>query len=447
MTIVKTARKRISTAALLARKSVHTVRHHGWRRFYAKAKDKIIPPKIQSQAWNQSYASEAFTLVRWLDCTPEELARSQALMQEHAGYLDIKTVNWYLPHFEHAYYGGVLTILRFAAQWAKSHGVQNTFVIIGDANSPDSSVYLERISKALPDLATARVVVIRSDLELPSVPDCDAVIATLWSTAYYAVKFNRTKRKFYFLQDFEPMFYPAGSTSAQVEATYRFGFYGLTNTISLKKHYEEDYGGKATYFNPSVDTSLFYPPAERDWGNTRRPYKVFFYGRPAHWRNGFELGAVALAKLKERLGQRVQIIAAGNDWKAEDYGLGGVIENLGLLPYEETARLYRTCDAGLGMMFTRHPSYLPFEFMASGCLVVSNLNSSTSWMLKDNENCLLSLPTASCVADTLVRGLEDHELRRRITNNAANYIRENFSDWTVWIERTYRYMCDPEANS
>ena len=25
---------------------------------------------------------------------------------------------------------------------------------------------------------------------------------------------------------------PAGSTSAQVEASYRFGFYGITNTIS-----------------------------------------------------------------------------------------------------------------------------------------------------------------------------------------------------------------------
>ncbi len=406
MTNLGKQRKRLTTAIHLTRKSVYTVRRQGWRTFYTKAKIKLFPPKIHQPAWNKTYASEAFTLVRWLDFTPEDLCRSQEVMTTHAGKLDIKSINWYLPHFEHAYYGGVLTILRFAAKWASDYGVRNTFVIIGDPSSPDSASYLRRISEAFPSLASASVVVVHSDADLPSVPACDAAIATLWSTAYYVLKFNQTKRKFYFLQDFEPMFYPAGSTSAQVEATYRFGFYAITNTITLKKHYEADYDGKATFFNPAVDTSLFYPAANRDWGTTRKPYKVFFYGRPAHWRNGFELGSIALAKLKEQLGQRVQIIAAGNDWDPTDYGLGGIIENLGLLPYQETARLYRTCDAGLAMMFTCHPSYLPFEFMASGCLVVSNVNSATSWLLKDNENCLLSLPSASCIADTLARGLQ-----------------------------------------
>ncbi|HEU5012848.1 MAG TPA: glycosyltransferase family 4 protein, partial [Roseiflexaceae bacterium] len=390
------------------------------------------------------YASEAFTLVRWLDFTPENLCHSQEVMAAHPGKLDIKSVNWYLPHFEHAYYGGVLTILRFAAQWASNYGVHSTFVIIGDPSSPDSASYLRRISEAFPSLASADVVVVHSDADLPMIPACDAAVATLWSTAYYVLKFNQTKRKFYFLQDFEPMFYPAGSTSAQVEATYRFGFYGITNTVTLKKHYEADYDGKATFFNPAVDTALFYPAPNREWGITRKPYKVFFYGRPAHWRNGFELGSIALMKLKEELGQRVQIIAAGNDWDPTDYGLGGIIENLGLLPYQETARLYRTCDAGLAMMFTRHPSYLPFEFMASGCLVVSNVNSATAWLLKDNENCLLSLPSASCIADTLARALQDHDLRRRITANAAQLIKEEFSDWTKSISAVYDYMCDPE---
>jgi O-antigen biosynthesis protein len=157
------------------------------------------------------------------------------------------------------------------------------------------------------------------------------------------------------------------------------------------------------------------------------------------------LGATALCKLKERLGSGVRIVAAGQRWRPADYGLDGIVENLGLLAYHETAALYRSCDAGLVLMFTRHPSYLPFELMASGCLVVSNVNSATAWLLKDGENCLLALPSASCIADALARGLHDHTLRRRITGHALEQIRQQFADWDRQIDQVYRYMCDPEA--
>ena len=64
---------------------------------------------------------------------------------------------------------------------------------------------------------------------------------------------------------------------------------------------------------------------------------------------------------------------AGAEWDPGAYGLGGVVRHLGLLPYEDTGALYRACDAGLVAMATRHPSYLPFELMASGAVVVTNL--------------------------------------------------------------------------
>src|SRR5262249_7526191 len=150
-------------------------------------------------------------------------------------------------------------------------------------------------------------ICVRGDAELTVVPPADACIATFWTTAYALLKFNQTKRKGYFLQDFEPMFYPAGAISAQVEATYRFGFYGLANTITLKQHYTTDYQGQATFFNPCVDTSLFHPADDRSAAQSM-PFMVFFYARPDYPRNGFELGAQALRQLKRRLGQRVRIV-------------------------------------------------------------------------------------------------------------------------------------------
>jgi O-antigen biosynthesis protein len=428
-------------ATRLARASIHTLQNEGLSTFTMKVRRRLRPPDIVREPWSKTYESEAFVLASWLDCTPQDLERNLALMATNSGSIPIRTINWYLPHFEHAYYGGVYTILRFAAHFSAVYGVQSHFVILGPDTSTTASVYVERISNAFPALQNATAHLIQSDADIPGVPYADACVATFWSTAYYVLKNNHTRRKFYFLQDFEPMFYPAGSTSAQVEATYRFGFYALTNTITLAQHYRQDYGGHATHFTPNIDTQLFHPPQQRDWD--RQPYTVFFYGRPGYFRNGFELGAVGLLRLKARLGSRVRIISAGQKWPLADYGLEGVVENLGLLSYQETAQLYRTCDVGLVMMFTRHPSYLPFELMASGCLVVSNINHATSWMLKDGENSLLTLPTASCIADTIVRGLEDIELRQRITHNAAHLIRAEFGNWDRQMEQVYHYMCDP----
>jgi glycosyltransferase involved in cell wall biosynthesis len=91
-------------------------------------------------------------------------------------------------------------------------------------------------------------------------------------------------------------------------------------------------------------------------------------------------------------------------------------------------------------MFTRHPSYLPFEFMASGCLTVTNRNPATAWLLRDGENCLLSDVSPSCIATTLERGLLDAGLRARVTAAALEMIRRDHSDWDSQMERVAQFM-------
>jgi glycosyltransferase involved in cell wall biosynthesis len=433
----------LSRAQRLARKSIYAIRSYGWRGFSARVRRTLVRRLFRQSRWNKAYSAEALQLAAAFDCTPDELEQSRNVITAHEGSLQIATITWFLPHFEHVYYGGIYTILRFAASFTEHWGVVNTFVILSDDAVIPTATYLEHIKAAFPQLASSRAIVHHPLENLAMLPATDVCIATHWSTAFSALRYNQTKRKCYFIQDFEPMFFPAGSTSAQVEATYRFGFYGITNTRTLKQIYEQQFKGTATYFDPCVDTALFYPPASRMWHKPPTPATVFFYARPDYWRNGFELGAIALRQLKERMGARVRIISAGQHWAPRAYGLDGVIENLGLLTYLETAELYRTCDVGLSMMFTRHPSYLPFEFMASGCMVVSNMSDATSWLLQDGENCLLTLPVAGCIADTLARALEDHALRRRITHNALAMIREHYTDWDKQIEKAYRFLCDP----
>ena len=416
-----------------ARRAYEVLNQQGW----SVLGQKIIKRLSAQETWS-GYSQEAKIFATWLDFSPQDLEASQALHQRYTGHLDISSLTWFLPEFQHPYYGGIYTLLRFADYYKRQKGTDHQFCILGNM---DTDLAAEKIAESFPNLAGSPIHRLNLYKHLDDLQPTDAIVATLWGTAYFALRFNHTRRKFYFLQDYEPLFYPAGSISAQVEASYRFGFYGLANTPTIKDIYVQQYGGQAEYFLPCIDTQIFHPPESP---RPSDPLTVFFYGRPGHPRNGFELSAQALRLLKKRLGARVRILAAGDVWIPKEYGLDGVVENLGLLGYQQTAELYRTCHAGLVMMFTRHPSYLPFELMASGSLVVTNYNPATTWFLKDGENCRLAQTSATSVAVLLEQALLDEAARQHITDNAARQIQSSFSNWEGQMEKIYQYMRNPQ---
>lgn len=418
-----------------ASRASHILRQGGFAALKVALAKRVLARQGDSAMWH-AYQQEAAALVRKFDFSADDLATSQCLQAKNRAEMPIRSVTWFIPDFKHAYYGGMYTILRFADILAREKSILNQFALLGTFDPADIR---RKIGDAFPSLRDAPVKPIALDKPMDDLSPTDASIATLWSTAYPALKFNNVKRKFYFIQDYEPLFYPAGSTQAQVEATYTFGFDGLCNTPSLCDIYQAQYGGQAISFMPAVDRSIFNCEGRRDHP-TGEPWKVFFYGRPEHPRNGFELGSAALIKLKHRLGERAQIFSAGDTWDPQQYGLAGIVENLGLLPYTQTAQLYKSCDVGLVMMFTRHPSYLPFELMASGCCVVSNLNPWTQWFLEDGKNCLLSKASATSLADRLEEALINAPLHRVLTENAERIITDCYSDWHSEIEKLYTWM-------
>jgi hypothetical protein len=371
----------------------------------------------------------------------DELEATRRLHDESRGRLELKTINWFIPDFESPFYGGIHTAFRFANHFKQEHGVDSRFIVIGSGPEP----YVRSgIRSAFPALGDAEIHIYSpTDIDLNALPECDAAIATLWLTAYSVSKFRRTRRKFYMVQDFEPGFYPAGTLSALSEATYRLGLYGIANTSTLKGIYEGEYGGKAVGFTPCVDTSLFHPPSvPRQESDT---LTLFLYGRPGHSRNCYELAIAAVRRLKERLNKQVRVVTAGSWASSNDSESAYLVDNLGLLDYKETANLYRTCDVGLVLSVSKHPSYLPLELMASGALVVSNVNEAGSWLLRDGENCLLAEPTAESLCAALEQALLDQELRQRLTAQALADIQARHSDWSSQMNKVYEYMCAPEA--
>ena len=60
------------------------------------------------------------------------------------------------------------------------------------------------------------------------IDDAHAVVATAWPTAYAVLASPAKGHRVYLVQDLEPSFYPAGGEALLAEATYRFGFHGIT---------------------------------------------------------------------------------------------------------------------------------------------------------------------------------------------------------------------------
>jgi glycosyltransferase involved in cell wall biosynthesis len=394
---------------------------------------------VLTQSTWAGYTRDALQLANIIDCTPEQMQQQQQHPERIAANVQDRICNWYLPQFDNAFYGGIMTILRLAEYLQRSNGIKQRILICGGANAAKVSA---DIARAFPALSQAEVIILDTTEAIINIPPSDYSVATLWTTAYVLLGVQNTGCKFYMIQDFEPAFYPAGSTYAQAELSYRFGFYGIANTQSLKEIYERDYGGCAVVLKPTIDKTVFYPGTEQ---KPSSPKRLFYYARPGTPRNGFELAAAALQRLKQKYGDAIDIVCAGAGWNPAEYGLDNVVRSIGMLPYAETGDLYRSCHAGFVMMMTKHPSYLPFELMACGAIVVTNYNQANTWLLKDGENCLLSAPSASCLAATLSYALDHYDELAPLRQRAANDIFDDAGDWDNSLGEVVKFILEPPS--
>jgi glycosyltransferase involved in cell wall biosynthesis len=89
-------------------------------------------------------------------------------------------------------------------------------------------------------------------------------------------------------------------------------------------------------------------------------------------------------------------------------------------------------------MFSKHPSYQPFEYLAAGAAVVSNTNSATSWFLRDGENCLVAEPFPVAIASAVGRLVTDAELRLKLAERG--YADVTSVEWETEFGKLWRFM-------
>jgi len=321
-------------------------------------------------------------------------------------------INWVIPPFGFGS-GGHLNIFRFVYH-LEQEGFECRIIIVGEPRP----ISPEQARKQITDWFFA----IKSEVYvgMDSAPPAYITIATSWITAYFVRSFQSTVHRCYFVQDFEPWFYPAGAEYAWAEETYRFGFFGITAGTWLKEKLATDYGMRTESFHFSFDRDLYAQRGRAD----PESRNVFFYARPPTERRGFELGLLVLSEVTRRMPD-VRVVFAG--WDVSAYHIPYEHLNLGVVSLAELPDLYSQCDVALVLSFT-NLSLLPLELMACGTPVVCNKAPCTEWLLNE-QNTRLALPTVEALADAicsvLADPLEASRLRKGGFETAAT------TDWQI----------------
>jgi glycosyltransferase involved in cell wall biosynthesis len=242
---------------------------------------------------------------------------------------------------------------------------------------------------------------------LDKVKPSDALIATLWITAYALREIQHSRQKFYLVQDFEPYFYPMGDDYLRAEATYSFGFYHITSGPWCTKFLKEKYDARADFFDFPLDRSIYYP---RPVPHSPRP-RILFFSRPEMARRCYKLGVDALARLKARIPD-AEIILFGSD-EIEINRLPFQCENVGNLgDLDKLAELYSSATAAL-VLSTTNTSLVPFEVAACGCPVVDIDLDVNRVNYKGQSAMLLAPPDPDAIAEALFTLVDDTDLHER----------------------------------
>ena len=303
-----------------------------------------------------------------------------------------KVFIWFVPDWTNVWGGGHYTLFRFANHFA-GHNTENIIFIYNNERHSTP----EHLQNELDNALTGCKIKVIVDPKM--LPECDGAIATTWQSAYSVRAFPFAKNKFYFMQDYESLFYAHGTSAMQANATYGFGFHGITGGGWLKKCYES-HGGRAVNYRFAADRTIFYP-ADKMGVVRDKVKKIFFYGRPSTERRCFELGIVALKKISEKFPD-IEIVIAGLDLKSVPPFKATLLGNLSLAA---TGDLYRTCDIGIAFSGT-NLSYLPIELMSCGVPVVSNNGAHVEWHCTHLQNSFLCDPVPEAILDGVTELIE-----------------------------------------
>lgn len=316
-------------------------------------------------------------------------------------------VSWIVPDFEPGA-GGHMTIFRIA-HYLEKFGHDVNFFVQNPSHHPTGEAAYKTINQHFQPFK-GRIELF--DSELP-VTTGDALIATDRFTCYPVDSMSGFSRKFYFVQDYETLFYPAGAEALLTNATYNFDFDCLCAGEWLHEMMIDKFG------RWSVSWPLAYDPEFYRLGNDveRSNNRIAFYARYVTSRRAVELGFMALDILRQR----------GVDFEVDFFGwdlgtprTGYRYTNHGVIDAQSLSHIYQRAAVGVVFSATNH-SLVNKEMMACG-LPVIDLDLDSVRKIFPPQSIAYATPTPAGIADAIQSLLESPERQEELRNGGLKQI-------------------------
>ena len=243
--------------------------------------------------------------------------------------------------------------------------------------------------------------------------DYDIMFATGWQTVEFVRKLP-AKKKGYFIQDYEPWFFPMGDQYLITENSYKYGFLPVTIGKWLAHKMKAEFNTPAEYFDFGADLNV-YKPLE----NVKKENAICYVYQPEKPRRCDYIGLQAL-KLVKAMRPDVKIYLYGSELVTRPIDFE--CENLHIIPVEECNKLYNKCKVGI-CMSASNPSRIPFEMMAAGLPVVELYKENNVYDLPDG-GVLLADTTPEAIASGVVHLLDHPEEAKKMSDFGVKYMKD-----------------------
>lgn len=252
----------------------------------------------------------------------------------------------------------------------------------------------------------------------------DVGIATWWETAYILEEFkSHFRRHMYFVQDYEPYFYPLSSEYFLAENTYKKGYLHICSGPWCETLLKKKYGAKAESFQFPIDRRIYNTERMR----VKQNKNIVFFAKPEMSRRCYKIGIDALKIFHDKRPE-VEIILYGSS-QLDEQSVPFKATVLKLLPtINDLAELYINAD--LGIVFSpTNPSLVPYEMMACGCPVVDLDVEFAQEKYGGSENlAFLVDPDSTLFAKKLIEIIDNDSLLDKKRKAAKEWVDKEFPD-------------------
>lgn len=266
---------------------------------------------------------------------------------------------------------------------------------------------------------------------LADLPACDVVVATFWKTASLArdlLRAGRARTAAYYVQDFEPWFYPAHAKRMreQALASYHLIEHRIVKSQWLQALLAER-GFQAEKIPFGLDLNVFRPlHRPEDQAETEESpgeISILAMARPQTRRRGFALLQKSL-QIAHARGLCARVTLFGSEGLQEaalpfPFQTRGVISSP-----EDLAELYNSHQIFLETSEFQGFGRTTLEAMACGCSCLITDQGGVSEYARNLENCLTSpADDAEAFAEKLLHLCADSPLRQRLADRAKQTAR------------------------